>query len=906
MRRLANLFRGVALALLICALGSFVATLGFPRIAWALGGAPVSYQFFTTDGNWETRTVSDYTSLDANTVEWNDVWYVATGDVVINQRVVAKGSVHLVLSDGCSLTINGGIQVSEGNSLTIYGQSAGTGALAAYASYFDVGTGSCAGIGGDTNGTCGTVTIYGGHVTAKGGDVGYASGAGAGIGGGGSNTVPAGHGGSVTVFGGSISATGGSGIVYGSSAGGAGIGGGGSMRSVAGDGGTVLVLGGELSAVGGDTPPYGNASSIGAGGVRFATPGAPGSGIKPAEDGTYAVYGDLSLPGDIAIPEGTVVVLPEGTSLTVPKGVKLTNKGMIVLQGGTFTNNGVLKGNQPVYPSQVSVSISDSEGNPISDNTTTYGDIITFTATIQQASGSATTLNAGAGTVDFYLGNADGETKLNTNNISIEPGSEGAYTASMSLELMGDNWLPISSPFTITADFSGASSESAYGLAPAEGSSELTVVKQEQATPDIDFASTGVWINTIDVTYAYSSEDEERTHGKVEFAIVKGVDAAVPGDASAWHDDGIEDQYPSRCRYVFSNLELDTAYSLFIRFGETDTLNSSEAISVGSLYTFYPSPSAHIDYAKEVLSGLAAGGEYEVTLQPSYDRSSHIADDQGFIAIDEGWMGREIILGRQRDGETASGWQTIDIPNRPAAPSTDNGSFSVLEPASTGGIGTVLPAEDIALEYRSDNKCDWLTLPAEGIELVAGESVELRLAATESSFASEIATLTMPDHTHVSAGAWLSDCEGHWHACVSSECDARLDSADHAYGAWETTVPASCVEQGEGSRTCSVCGYVETRPLSALSHSWGDWVTEKKPTYDTEGEAVRTCSLCGDKESRVIARLTHDAGGDRGDTAGPATGVIPSTGDMGTGAAVLAASAALGTLALGIVCRRRA
>ena len=62
----------------------------------------------------------------------SDSWYVVTGsDVTISGRVTVNGSVHLILTDGCSLTVTGGIQVAAGNSLTIYGQRGDTGSLTA-------------------------------------------------------------------------------------------------------------------------------------------------------------------------------------------------------------------------------------------------------------------------------------------------------------------------------------------------------------------------------------------------------------------------------------------------------------------------------------------------------------------------------------------------------------------------------------------------------------------------------------------------------------------------------------------------------------------------------------------------------------------------------------------------------
>ena len=88
--------------------------------------------------------------------------------------------------------------------------------------------------------------------------------------------------------------------------------------------------------------------------------GSDGQGIRPSGDGSYTVWGDLTLPCDVTIPAGATVTIPDGASLTVPEGMTLTNNGTILVQGGTFTNNGTVNGNQPAYPSTVTVSFSQN------------------------------------------------------------------------------------------------------------------------------------------------------------------------------------------------------------------------------------------------------------------------------------------------------------------------------------------------------------------------------------------------------------------------------------------------------------------------------------------------------------------------------------------------------------------
>ena len=211
----------------------------------ALAAGEGTYTYLDEKGKDQTCTTatvvesSEYVDVTWSGTEEGGAWYVVTGSVTISSRIVVTGEVHLILADDCTLTASAGINVSTGNSLTIYGQSEGTGAVTATAD------GSDAGIGGGYDSSsgygeaCGTVTINGGNVTATGNDYG------AGICGGGGNdsNITGGAGGTVTISGGDVTATGGNN--------GAGIGGGGGGGGgTGGAGGTVTISGGVVTATG--------------------------------------------------------------------------------------------------------------------------------------------------------------------------------------------------------------------------------------------------------------------------------------------------------------------------------------------------------------------------------------------------------------------------------------------------------------------------------------------------------------------------------------------------------------------------------------------------------------------------------------------------------------------------------
>ena len=312
-----------------------------PITALADGDGGVEYIERGWDGSAVTeqvKTIDTYTTITSNTIQWNNGWYVAQGEVTIGtddnpQRVTVTGDVHLILTDGCTLTVNGGIQVEKGNSLTIYGQSEQTGTMGRLiasiteedASIYHAVIG---GNGSDTGGNeGGAVTIHGGFVsatatvidfsqsdpdTSQGNNNGSFAGDsyGAAIGGGGSETGTGGDGGTITIFGGTVRAE---------SVLGAGIGGG-SGGSGGGDGGKVTISGGAVRAEsyygggiggggdlsGGDTGGDGGTITLSGGTVEVQSVSGAGigggnSGLGPSDSiptkGTGGSGGNITISG---------------------------------------------------------------------------------------------------------------------------------------------------------------------------------------------------------------------------------------------------------------------------------------------------------------------------------------------------------------------------------------------------------------------------------------------------------------------------------------------------------------------------------------------------------------------------------------------------------------------------------
>ena len=322
-----------------------------PQMAFADTVTGITY----LDASGAQQTCDNATAVTEDDTTWGTdnetTWYVAQGDVTIESRVTVTGDVHLILADGCNLTVNGGIYVSSwtASKLTIYGQENGTGELYAYAS-----SGSdFAGIGGNKEpyGTSGEITINGGNITAVG------DGIGAGIGGGDMGGFEC-----ITINGGTVTATGGN------NGGSSGIGtfeGGSTSGTITISGGTVMATGTNHGI---DASFMGTISTGNDGhAVIFASyTNSMGSYFRYSssqnrdswrgvifEGNSGQIYGDDITPSEsFEIPSDKTLTIDSGKSLTIPAGKtltvtgKLTNNGKFYVDG---TLNGTVNGNGDVY-----------------------------------------------------------------------------------------------------------------------------------------------------------------------------------------------------------------------------------------------------------------------------------------------------------------------------------------------------------------------------------------------------------------------------------------------------------------------------------------------------------------------------------------------------------------------------
>ena len=551
------------------------------------------------------------------------------------------------------------------------------------------------------------------------------------------------------------------------------IGGGNSDAGKGGDCKTVIILASVNSdedlKIGGGDGARGNGSN--------------GQGIRPVsgQENTYMVWGNVTLPCDITIPHEATVVIPEGASLTVPKDVTLTNNGTIVKQqGGTFTNNGTLDGNPLGYPSTVTVAIS---GNGVTtENMVAYGTTATVTATV-----TGNNQPASDGTVTFYRGEASDENKINETPAKV---SNGKATTTVSLS--GENWTSSETSQTITAVYTPGESNQ---LRPGNGKSSLTI------QPKTLTASLG---GTLTKTYSGNADAPEGI--KIELdGVVSGENVSASSE-SIGYDDGnvgigktitasdIKLNGDDAGNYTLgTNTTITTDAGVIIAAEITGSVTISGTPTVGETLkaTYSGGNATEISYqwyrGNEAISGatetsytltaddagksvsvcVTASGNYSGSVESTpvtVNKTEQSAPETGAgykidyaaetISAENGYelaatkdanvgsaslsvtLGTDVYI---RLAETAtayaSDWTLVDVPARPAAPANVSGGTEQIS-----GV-------DTSMEYRAVGSTGWTRCTDASILSLSDGDYEVRIAATESAFASEAVQVHVSPYT---------------------------------------------------------------------------------------------------------------------------------------------------------------
>lgn len=90
-----------------------------------------------------------------------------------------------------------------------------------------------------------------------------------------------------------------------------------------------------------------------------------------------------------------------------------------------------------------------------------------------------------------------------------------------------------------------------------------------------------------------------------------------------------------------------------------------------------------------------------------------------------------------------------------------------------------------------------------------------------------------------------------------SACNLKETFCVHDFA--ETTVAATCKDEGTLTKTCRKCGYEKTKTLEKTAHTYdGEWTETVAATCQNSGKAERVCSVCGFKDEKILPKKDHD------------------------------------------------
>ena len=747
------------------------------------------------DENGDVQSCETYATVTADRTDWNTSdspsgWYVAQSTVNIG-RVTVTGDIHLILTDGCKLDTMSCINVGKGNSLTIYGQTEGTGTLNAINGDPDgTGIGSDDGASGNITINGGTITVRsemgagiggsgdgaGGEITINGGTVEATSGEGAGIGGG-----YDGAGGEITISGGEVTAA--------STGDGAGIGGG----FNGGDGGTITISGNAKvtatskingAGIGGGYGGNGGTINISGNAKVTATGGTYGAGIGGGYDGAG---------GKTTINSGEVTAASTGDGAGI---------------GGGFGGNGgqiTISGNAKVTATSEGYGAGIGSGGGGNGGTINIsGGTVTAASDYGAGIGGGSSLDYGVGIGGGNYGNGG---KITINGGTVTAASD--YGAGIGGGNYGNG-----GKITINGGTVTATSGEGAGIGGGNGGDggEITINGGTVTATGGNGAGIG---------------GGERGNGG-EITISGGtVDATSLGSGA-----GIGGGYVGAGGQIVINGGTITA------LGDVGAGIGGGSTGAGGKITI---TGGTIQRASSH-SGAGIGGG-------SGGNSGEITISGGTVTAASDY-GAGIGGGSGRDGGTIniSGGTVTAASDYGAgigggAGSSDGGTFtadgnafivaSSIADQSGPWSGVIFQGTDDGKIYNSPITLTTdaavpkdMTLVVEaGKTLIIGQGVTLTNNGTITGGGTIINNGTITGNpidesvaTHTGKTEWSSDSSSHWHPCAVADCAEHVYAkAAHTPGDWIVDQAATATTPGSRHKECTACGYtMQTEAIPSI------------------------------------------------------------------------------------------
>ena len=114
-------------------------------------------------------------------------------------------------------------------------------------------------------------------------------------------------------------------------------------------------------------------------------------------------------------------------------------------------------------------------------------------------------------------------------------------------------------------------------------------------------------------------------------------------------------------------------------------------------------------------------------------------------------------------------------------------------------------------------------------------------------------TKTIKEPTCTSTGTQTKSCS----VCGQVLETTTIAAKGHSFSSWTVKTASTCAKKGVEHRTCTICGFEETRELALVAHTYSGWTVRQVSTCAVKGTEFRTCTVCGAEETREIALAAH-------------------------------------------------
>ncbi len=198
-----------------------------------------------------------------------------------------------------------------------------------------------------------------------------------------------------------------------------------------------------------------------------------------------------------------------------------------------------------------------------------------------------------------------------------------------------------------------------------------------------------------------------------------------------------------------------------------------------------------------------------------------------------------------------SGNMRSDIVMSGVAAVNFSGIRIITAPAKTSYIkGESVSLKGLVVRVYDANGGYWDSYDGNGLSLYPARLDSVGQTVIELGYGMSTATFYVTVRAAAAADGKGTNADGT--AKNADGTDEATAEHVHEYDDWIITKEANCVTTGIRSRTCRICGDVQTEVVPKTDHTWDEGVVTKQPTDTSNGSRLYTCTVCKANKSEII------------------------------------------------------